>query len=81
MATSELKDGKTYRTRDGRLLEAIIAIADADADDDVEYHRAWMRFNKTLRDLGYTQHPRRVCRRYITTQLPLPMPWRNLGGQ
>ena len=79
MASSELKDGKAYRTRDGRLLEAIIAVADADADNDVEYHRAWMRFNKTLRDLGYKQPARRTYRRLIAEQLALPMPWRNVG--
>jgi hypothetical protein len=77
MAASELKDGKTYRTRDGRLLEAIIAIADCDDEDETEWHRAWCRFNKTLRDLGYKQHVRRVCQRTISNQLPLP--WRNPG--
>jgi hypothetical protein len=55
MAASELMDGKgrgrAYRRRDGRLLESIIGIADADSDDD--YHRAWTRFFKTLTDLGW----------------------------
>lgn len=58
MASSELKDGKAYRRRDARILEAVIALADADAEDDREYHRAWTRFFKTLGDLGWRQQAR-----------------------
>jgi hypothetical protein len=53
MASSELKDGKTYRTREGRLLEAIIAVADADAEDDRAYHRAWVRWRKAMVECGW----------------------------
>jgi hypothetical protein len=72
MGASELKDGKTYRTRDGRLLEAIIAVADADAEDETDWHRAWCRFNKTLRDLGYRQPAQHRGPSMLTHQLPLP---------
>lgn len=53
---SDLKDqGKAYGSPRERILEAVIAIADADADDDgVAYHAAWCRFRKTLLDLGWT---------------------------
>jgi hypothetical protein len=74
MASSELKDGKTYRTRDGRLLEAIIAVADADAEDDTEWHRGWVRFRKTLVDLGWRPPAERRKPSMLTNQLPLP--WR-----
>jgi hypothetical protein len=74
---SELMDGKQYRRRDGRILEAVIALADADADDDRAYHAAWARFFKTLNQLGWKQPPRCRCRpgpAMVTEQLPLP--WR-----
>jgi hypothetical protein len=72
MASSELKDGKTYVTEWARIQEAIIAVADADSDDDgTQYHRARNRFWKTLRDLGYYRRDRKVCRRRISTQLDL----------
>lgn len=75
MAASELKDGKTYRRRDGRILEAVIALADADADDDRAYHRAWARFFKTLDDLGWRQPARRHLKPSMVTE-QLPLPWR-----
>lgn len=54
-ARSDLLEWKSYRTPRERLLEAIIAVADADADDDgAAYHRAWCRFRRTLLDLGWT---------------------------
>lgn len=74
MASSELKDGKAYRRRDARILEAVIALADADAEDDREYHRAWARLFKTLNDLGWRQPGRHTRPSMLTNQLPLP--WR-----
>lgn len=57
-ARSDLLCWKSYRTPRERLLEAILAIADADADDDGRaYHAAWVRFRKTLLDLGWVPPP------------------------
>lgn len=57
-ARSDLLRWKSYSTPRERLLEAILAIADADADDDgTAYHRAWVRFRKTLLELGWTPPP------------------------
>lgn len=75
MASSELKDGKAYRRRDARILEAVIALADADAEDDREYHRAWVRLFKTLNDLGWRQPMKRGKPSMLSHQLPLP--WRH----
>jgi hypothetical protein len=79
MASSELKDGKAYRTEEGRLLEACIAWVDADADDPTSFHRGKMRLRKTLIDQGWTPPGQRVHRprprpSMLTNQLPLP--WR-----
>lgn len=32
----------------------MIALADADAERDADYHGAWCRLYKTLRDVGWT---------------------------
>ncbi len=45
--------GVRYRDPSGRIQEAIIAIADADAEDDRAYHAAWVRFWKALADTGW----------------------------
>jgi hypothetical protein len=80
MGSSDLKDGKAYVSERARIQEAIIAVADADSEDDgTAYHRAWSRFWKTLRDLGYQKRGSKVCRRRITTQLALP--WRDEARQ
>jgi hypothetical protein len=70
---SELMDGKTYRTRNGRILEAMIAIADCDSDDDVAYHRAWVRWRKTMIECGWRPPQERRKASMVTNQLPL---WR-----
>src|SRR6266498_2523986 len=49
------EDGRGYASPRARLLEAVIAIADADSEDDgTALHAAWCRFRKTLLDLGWT---------------------------
>jgi hypothetical protein len=76
MASSELKDGKTYRTREGRILESMIAVVDADADDDVAWHRAWVRWRKTMLECGWRPPATQRRPSQVTNQLPL---WRNPG--
>ena len=44
-----LKEGRTYVSRRAILLEAMIAVVDADAEDDRAYHAAWSRFWITMR--------------------------------
>ena len=80
MASSELKDGKHYRTREGRILEAVLAIADCDDEDATEWHRVWVRWRKTMIDCGWK--PPQVNRArpsMLTNQLPLP--WRQEARQ
>lgn len=64
---SELRDGRGYRRRDGRILEAVIALADA--EDDRQYHAAWARLFKTLLDLGWRAPPRRPTPSMVTHQI------------
>jgi len=82
MATGELKNGKAYISERARIQEAILAIADADADDDgTAYHRGWVRFRKAMISCGWKPpRPRpRVVRRVVAIQLPLP--WRQEATQ
>ena len=50
-----LKDGRRYATRNGMVLEAIIAVADADAEDNRAWHAAWVRFWQTLKRCGWEE--------------------------
>jgi hypothetical protein len=75
MASSELKDGKQYRTRNGRILEAIIAVADADAEDETDWHRNWVRFRKAMIECGWRPPAEPKARPSMLTH-QLPLPWR-----
>ncbi len=52
MRLSELRKqsgtGCSYASPTGAILEAAIAVADADSEDDAAWHRAWMRLRMTL---------------------------------
>lgn len=59
---SELRDtrraGKRhYSSARGRILEAMIAVVDADAEDDEDWHRAWVRWRKAMIETGWTPPP------------------------
>jgi hypothetical protein len=69
-AARELMDGRSYRRRDARILEAVIALADADSEDEAEYHRAWARLFKTLIDLGWMPPPHSPSPSMVTNRLP-----------
>lgn len=74
---SDLKVWRNYISAWARIQEACIAVADADADDDAAYHRARVRFRKTLIECGWRPpHERKSKRgeRLIKFQLTL---WRN----
>ncbi len=53
----DLRSGGRYDSPTGRILEAAIAIADADSEDDAAWHRGWMRLRKTLVELGWKPPP------------------------
>lgn len=78
MPPGDLKVWKTYVSREARIQEACIAIADADSDDDAAYHRAWVRFRKTLVECGWRPPGKKPKRgeRIVRYQLTL---WRNYG--
>jgi hypothetical protein len=40
------------------VMEGILAVADADSDDDVAYHRAWCRFWEAVRAAGWSPKER-----------------------
>lgn len=51
-------DGKRrYATAKARVIEAAISLADCDSEDDVAYHRCWIRLRKTLIETGWTPPP------------------------
>jgi hypothetical protein len=51
----ELRNGKrVYASPAARILEAAIALADADSEDDEAWHRSWVRLRKTLVETGWT---------------------------
>jgi hypothetical protein len=54
----ELAEGGRYKSRRAIVLEAIIAIADADSEDDVAYHRAWCRLWEAMRAAGWAPKDR-----------------------
>jgi hypothetical protein len=49
------RNGKLfYASPAARILEAALAIAEADSEDDAAWHRCWVRLRKTLVEVGWT---------------------------
>ena len=51
---SELRKGRSYGSPREAIIEAVIALADADSEDDREFHAAWCRLWITLKRCGWT---------------------------
>ena len=72
---SDLREGRAvYSSSRERILESMLAIVDADAEDNAAYHRAWVRWRKTMLECGWRppgQHKPKPS--MVTNQLPL---WR-----
>ena len=75
----DLKCGKAYVSEWARIQEAIIAVADADSEDDRAARRAQVRFMKTLKDLGWRKVERRRVVIKVSAQLAL-LPREEWGG-
>lgn len=76
-AGDDLRNGHaSYATANERILEAILAVAEADTEDDRQYHAAMMRHRKTLLDLGWRPPIKRQSRPTPAEQLAIRLPYR-----